>query len=173
MPIRMEDDPIDPQESSGGGDSGGSGGGGFGGGGVFALIPLIFSLFRGKSLIFVLVILVGGYFFLNRTGCANGVQNSVSQLATGGILDPAQFAKAKIYESLDDDDSKNPLPESANLQKYAPSVGDQGHQGSCVAWSSAYGARTIEEAIRTGKDPNAIKFSPAFLYNQIGLDGCD
>src|SRR5579871_238565 len=60
-----------------------------------------------------------------------------------------------------------------NLQKYAPAVGDQGHQGSCVAWSSAYGARTIEEAIRTGQDPNTLKFSPSFLYNQIGMDGCD
>jgi hypothetical protein len=97
----------------------------------------------------------------------------MSQLATGGILDPRQFARAKIYESLSDDDSKNPLPESSNLQKYAPPVGDQGHQGSCVAWSSAYGARTILEAARSGQDPNSIKFSPAFLYNQIGMDGCD
>jgi hypothetical protein len=170
MPIRMEDDPVGPEENSGGGDSGG-GGGGFGGGGLFALLPLIFGLFRGRSLILVLVLLGAGYFFFHSSGC-NALQQA-SQLATGGILDPSQFAKAKIYESLDDDNTKNPLPESANLQKYAPAVGDQGHQGSCVAWSSAYGARTIEEAIRTGKDPNSIKFSPSFLYNQIGVDGCD
>ena len=101
------------------------------------------------------------------------MMQNVAQLATGGILDPRQFDKANIYESLADDDSKNPLPESANLQKYAPAVGDQGHQGSCVAWSSAYGARTVLEAIRTGQDPNSLKFSPSFLYNQIGMDGCD
>ncbi|HLY71296.1 MAG TPA: C1 family peptidase [Puia sp.] len=174
MPIRMEDDPVDPLENSGGGDSGGSdGGGGFGGGGIFALLALLLGIFRGRGLILLLVILVGGYFFFGRSGCnISSVQNA-SQFATGGILDPKQFVKAKIYESLDDDDSKNPLPESANLQKFAPTVGDQGHQGSCVAWSSAYGARTIEEAIRTGKDPNTIKFSPSFLYNQIGVDGCD
>jgi len=42
-----------------------------------------------------------------------------------------------------------------------------------VAWSSAYGARTILEAASTGVDPNTIKFSPSFLYNQIGLDNCE
>jgi hypothetical protein len=42
-----------------------------------------------------------------------------------------------------------------------------------VAWSSAYGARTIAEAARTGEDPNSLKYSPSFLYNQIGLEGCE
>ncbi|MES1224631.1 MAG: C1 family peptidase, partial [Bacteroidota bacterium] len=131
-------------------------------------------LFRGRGLLLLLVIIVGGYFFLGRGGCNIGsISNAAQQLATGGILDPRQFDKAKIYESLSDDDTKNPLPESANLQKYAPAVGDQGQQGSCVAWSSAYGARTILEAVRTRQDPNSLKFSPSFLYNQIGLDGCE
>ncbi|HVM86829.1 MAG TPA: C1 family peptidase [Puia sp.] len=171
MPIRMEDDPIDPPDS-GGGDQGGGGFGG--GGGLFALLPLLFSLFRGRGLLLLLVILVGGYFFLGRGGCNIGsLQNAAQQLATGGILDPRQFDKAKVYEPLSEDNNKNPLPESANLQKYAPTVGDQGHQGSCVAWSSAYGARTILEAARTGQDPNSLKFSPSFLYNQIGLEGCE
>ncbi|HEX4850841.1 MAG TPA: C1 family peptidase, partial [Puia sp.] len=155
--------------SGGGGFGGGSGGGG----GLFGLLPLLLMLFRGpKGLIVLVIILVGGYFFM-RGGCNSSVVQNVAQLATGGILDPRQFAKANIYESLADDDSKNPLPESANLQKYAPAVGDQGHQGSCVAWSSAYGARTVLEAARTGQDPNNLKFSPSFLYNQIGLDNCD
>ncbi|MBS1666216.1 MAG: hypothetical protein JST58_02460 [Bacteroidetes bacterium] len=173
MPIRMEDDPIDPQDT--GGDNGGGGGGGFGGGGggLFQLLPLLFMLFRSPKLLLILAIAAGAYFFFGR-GCNLGnVAQSVSQLAMGGILDPRQFDKAKVYESLSDDDSKNPLPESANLQKYAPAVGDQGHQGSCVAWSSAYGARTILESIRTGKDPNSLKFSPSFLYNQVGVEGCE
>ncbi len=175
MPIRMEDDPVDPQDNSGGGNEGGGGGGGFGGGGgggLFALLHLLLSLFRGPKIILLLVILAGGYFFFGH-GCNSSVLQNVAQLATGGRLDPREFDKAKVYESLSDDNSKNPLPESANLQKYAPSVGDQGQQGSCVAWSSAYGARTILEAARTGQDPNSLKFSPSFLYNQIGLDGCD
>ncbi|MBS1602428.1 MAG: peptidase C1A papain [Bacteroidetes bacterium] len=175
-PIRMVDDPNDDSNNSGD-DSGGGGGfsgGGGGGGGLFGIILALLGLFRGRGLIFLLIILAGGYFLFGRTGCGAGIAHQVAQgLATGGFLDPKQFEKANIYESLSDDSTKNPLPEAVNLQKYAPGVGDQGHQGSCVAWSSAYGARTIAEAARTGQDPNTLKYSPSFLYNQIGLEGCE
>jgi hypothetical protein len=177
MPIRMTDDQPDSDEGSGGGGfGGGDGGRGGGGGGLFGLLPLIFGLIRGpKSLLLVIALGIGAYFLLGRGGgCSStGIVQQVQQLATGGFLDPRQFDKTKVYESLADDDNKNPLPESANLQKYAPAVGDQGKQGSCVAWSSAYGARTILESARTGTEPNSIRFSPSFLYNQIGLDGCE
>ena len=175
----MVDDPQDPQDNSGEGTGGGGGGydpGGGGGGGIFSLIFLLLGLFRGRGLIFLLIILAGGYFLFGR-GCNMGgggmLHNVAQQLTTGGYLDPRQFERANIYESLSDDSTKNPLPEAVNLQKFAPAVGDQGHQGSCVAWSSAYGARTIAEAIRTGEDPNSLRFSPSFLYNQIGLENCD
>jgi hypothetical protein len=177
MPIRMVDDPQDSQDSGNGDDSGGFGssGGDGGGGGIFGLLFLLLGLFRGRGLIFLLIILGGGYFLFGRSGCNNagGVLKQVTGLTTGGYLDPKQFERANIYESLADDSTKNPLPEAANLQKFAPAVGDQGHQGSCVAWSSAYGARTIAEAARTGEDPDRLKFSPSFLYNQIGLQDCD
>ncbi|HEY6899479.1 MAG TPA: C1 family peptidase [Puia sp.] len=181
MPIRMTDDPQDPDNNSGddssGGGGGGFSGGGGGGGNPLGLILMLLGLFRGRGIIFLLVILVGGYFFFGRgcnlgSGGGNTVSNIVQQLTTGGYLDPKQFEKANIYESLSDDSTKNPLPEAVSLQKYAPAVGDQGHQGSCVAWSSAYGARTIAEAARTGENPNTLRYSPAFLYNQIGLEGC-
>jgi hypothetical protein len=183
MPIRMVDDPRDPDENSGdnspsGGDGFG-GGGNDGGGGIFGLLLLLLGLFRGRGLIVLLLILGGGYLVM-RSGACNGGQggggilhNATQQLFTGGYLSPQQFEKANIYESLSDDSTKNPLPEAANLQKFAPTVGDQGHQGSCVAWSSAYAARTIEEAARSGADPNSLRFSPSFLYNQIGLENCD
>lgn len=177
MPIRMVDDPRDPDENSGDDSGPGGGGGDGGGGGLFGLLLLLLSLFRGRGLILLIIIIGIGYFFLGRGGChgIGGISNNNPNqaLATGGFLDPKQFEKANIYESLSDDTSKNPIPEAANLQKFAPSVGDQGHQGSCVAWSSAYAARTIEEAARTGADPNNLRFSPSFLYNQIGLDNCD
>src|SRR5574343_1257818 len=76
MPIRMNDDQQDQQDQfNDRGGSGGRGGGGFptgpggGGGGLFNLLPLLFSLFRGKGMIFLLVILVGGYFLMNKGGC--------------------------------------------------------------------------------------------------------
>ena len=177
----MVDDPRDPDENSGDDSGGGGGGNGFdpggGGGGLFGILFLLLGLFRGRGLILLLVIGVIGYFFLGRGGChglgGGGGSNAAQQLATGGYLSPQQFEKANIYESLSDDTTKNPIPEAANLQKYAPPVGDQGNQGSCVAWSSAYAARTIEEAARTGADPNSLRFSPSFLYNQIGLENCD
>jgi hypothetical protein len=180
MPIRMVDDPRDPDENSGdnspGGGGGFGGGGNDGGGGIFGLLLLLLGIFRGRGLIFLLLILGGGYLLMRSGACNNGtggLGHNAQQLFTGGYLDPRQFEKANIYESLSDDSTRNPLPEAANLQKFAPSVGDQGHQGSCVAWSSAYAARTIEEAARSGADPNSLRFSPAFLYNQIGLENCD
>ena len=179
MPIRMTDDPAESDESGGGFESGGGGrnSGGGSSGGIFSLLPLLLGLIRGpKSLLLIVGLGIGAYFLLGRGGGGcnmDAVTQQVQQgLATGGFLDPKQFDKSKVYEPLSDDDGKNPLPESANLQKYAPPVGDQGKQGSCGAWSSAYGARTVLEAARTGADPNSLKFSPAFLYNQIGLDGC-
>lgn len=181
MPIRMTDDPQDQDQQSSddnGGGGGGRGGfpGGGGGGGLLGLLPLLFGLFRSKGGIVILLLLVGGYFVLGRSGCntgaGGGVLDNIAKLATGGVLDPRQFEKASIYEPLSDDNNKNPLPESANLQKFAPPVGNQGQQGSCVAWSSAYGARSIVESARTGQPGDNVKFSPSFLYNQIGMDGC-
>jgi hypothetical protein len=173
----MVDDPGSRESDDQGGFEPGNseGGGGGGDGGLFGLILMLLGLFRGRGLIILVIIAIIGYFFLGRGGCNTGntITNQLARLATGGYLDPRQFEKANIYEPLDDDSTKNPLPEAANLQRYAPQVGDQGHQGSCVAWSSAYAARTIEEAARTGENPNNLRFSPSFLYNQIGLDNCD
>ena len=178
MPIRMTDDQPEEQSSYDNNDGGGGGrggGGGFsGGGGLLNLLPLLFGLFRSK--LGILLLVVGGiaYFMFGRGNCnmGSGVLDKIGGLATGGFLDPKQFEKASIYEPLTEDNTKNPLPESANLQKYAPTVGNQGTQGSCVAWSSAYAARSILESARTGQPGESVKFSPSFLYNQIGLDGC-
>ncbi len=170
MPIRMTDDPVDPnqQDDNGGGSRPNFPGGG--GGGLMSLLPMLLGLFKGRGIILLLVIGAGAFFLLNKGGGCN--VSEIAKLATGGMLDPKQFEKAKIYEPLADDPNRPPLPESANLQKFAPTVGNQGEQGSCVAWSSAYAARTILESARTGGSGDNLKFSPAFLYNQIGLDGC-
>lgn len=177
MPIRMTDDPQDQQDNSSNSENrGGGGGGGFnpgggGGGGLFQLLPLLLTLFRGKRSILLIVLIVGGYFLMNRgQGCNIG--DAIQQLSTGGFLDPRQFERAPIYEPTTEDPNKNALPESADLSKFAPTPKNQGSQGSCVAWSSAYAARTILEAEKTGQNPDQLTFSPAFLYNQIGLEDC-
>ncbi|MBC7689889.1 MAG: hypothetical protein H7211_17125, partial [Aquabacterium sp.] len=169
MALEMVDDPQD-NEDNGGSGSGGSGfgssggGGGFGGlGGLFNFLPLIFGLFGnrnsggnsggggkggcgGSSLIIILVIAAGAYFLFRNQSCTGGlstITNAVSQFTRGGKLDPNEFKKASVYEGLEDDNTKNPLPESVSLLKFAPDRQNQGKQGSCVAWSSGYAARSI------------------------------
>ena len=176
MPIRMEDDPTDQQDFDDSNTSGGRGGGG-GGGGLLAFLPLIFSLFRGggggKKIILLLIAAGAAYFFFFRNGSGGGsniVKNLFSQ--SGYSFSPEQFKKANVYEGLADDNTKNPLPESVSLLKFAPDRQNQGQQGSCVAWSSVYAARTIVEAASTNQPGNSTAYSPAFVYNQIGLEGC-
>jgi len=181
MPIRMEDDPQDQQDFDDSQTSGGRSGGG--GGGLLAFLPLLLGLFGrkgggggGKGILILLVLGAAAYFFFFRDGCAGGgggtdiVKNLFSQ--SGYNFNPDEFKKASVYEGLADDNTKNPLPESVSLLKFAPDRGNQGQQGSCVAWSSTYAARTIVEAASKNISGNSTKFSPAFVYNQIGLEGC-
>lgn len=177
MALHMVDDEPNEQEDynehSGGGRN--TGGGGIGGGGLIAFLPLVLSLFKGgKGMIVLIIIAVAGYFVFSKAGCNSlstaTVQNLFSK--SGYSYDPAEFSKAKVYEGLEDDNTKNPLPEAVSLAAFAPARGDQGQQGSCVAWSSAYAARTVLEAASTRTDPNQVVYSPAFLYNNIALDNC-
>ncbi len=180
MPIRMVDDPENQGDYNEQNDNSGGGGGlnprGGGGGGLLNFLPLLLSLFGGggggKKLIFLLVI-AGGAFFLMRNGACSGLTDAVSKFTTGGKLDPEEFKKASVYEGLADDNGKNPLPESVSLLRFAPDRMNQGKQGSCVAWSSGYAARTILQSTSTRTDPNSVAFSPAFLYNNISLGGDD
>ncbi|EPE84542.1 papain family cysteine protease [Leptospira noguchii str. 1993005606] len=71
------------------------------------------------------------------------------------------------------------LASKVDLSPSMPPVGNQGEQGSCVAWSTAYATKSFQEYIerKSSKDwslrtaqgtPNYSKiFSPAFIYNQI------
>lgn len=176
MPIRMTDDPQEQGNNDYNDDAGRGGGGGFpggGGGGLFSLLPLLLGLFRGRGILLLLVIGVGLYFFMGRGGGCSGtaISDAASQLfsQSGYGYNANEFDRASIYEGLEDNNAKNPLPEAVSLLRFAPARGDQGQQGSCVAWSSAYAAQTILTAAATGKDPNTIVFSPSYLYNQIRL----
>jgi hypothetical protein len=174
MAIRMVDDPKDPNEYNDRGGGGGRGPSSGGGGGLIQLlIPLLFSLFRKPGGLLILALLAGGYFLLNQQGCGNMLSaEGDSAFSTGGRLDPAEYAKAAVYEGLTEDDIRNPLPGFISLARYAPPRLNQGKQGSCVAWSAAYGAHTILTSASTGQAPQQVAYSPAYLYNQIALQGC-
>ncbi len=170
MPIRIRPDDNQGNYSP---RSGGGGGGGIGGGGLLAFLPLLLRLFgRNPKLLLLIAIIAGGYILFTK-GCGGGSESQSQELslATGAEFDKVKYAATEIYEPLANNKS-NPLPESISLLKYAPTRGNQGQQGSCVAWASAYAARSIMQARATGQDPNSLIFSPSFLYNQIALDGC-
>ena len=167
MPIRMVDDPNDNYSNENENTGGGGRNPGGGGGGLFQFLPMIIGLLIKKPILLLLVAVIGGIMFF-KGGCSG--MGNLTQFSTGGILDPKEYQKAAVYEGLDE--SKNNLPEMISLLQFAPDRKNQGQQGSCVAWSSAYAARSILESASTGDNPNNAAFSPSFMYNQIGLDGC-
>lgn len=170
MPIRMVKDEENNSQDNYPDDGGRRQGGGSNP--LMGCLPLaLMAVFKKPKLLLPLLI-IGGlvYFFFFRSGGCAGLAGG-DDYTTGGNMDPKKYDKVEVYEPLADN-KRNPLPERKTLEQYAPKRLNQGQQGSCVAWSSAYGARTIMEAMRTGKDPNQLAFSPSFLYNSIHLDNC-
>ena len=172
MPIRIERDPNTesnnntPKRRRSSGNNGG----------LIAFAPLLINLFKKKPKLLIIVAIIGaGLYF---TGMLDGFlggnnQNSsiTNLFSTGNKYDEKKYVETEIFASLADN-IKNPLPNKVSLLKYAPQRLNQGQQGSCVGWSSSYAARTILYARQTGQNPNNVKFSPSFLYNQIALAGC-
>ncbi len=181
MPIRMtEDDPQgnkkrkvrrskNPNSSS----FGGQGLGGLNGGMGKFVVGLLPMLMKRPKLLIILVIAGLLFYLFFGKSCSNMTNfegsDLISNFVTGGEFDEKIYEETEIYEPLADN-IKNPLPERVSLEKYAPKRLNQGEQGSCVAWASAYAARTILESKRTGKNPNQVRFSPSFMYNQISID---
>ncbi len=65
-------------------------------------------------------------------------------------------------------------PPSVDLTAEFPSPGDQGSQGSCVGWATAYALKSYQEGREMGwpLDTSSHLYSPAYIYNQIngGMD---
>ncbi len=155
----------------------GGGGGGGGMGMITMLLPMLLRMFGKNPKMLGIIILAGAAYYFMGGGC-NGLlgptdndENIVSPFSTGMEHDPVRYGNTSVYEPLADN-RKNPLPESVSLLEYTPTRLNQGRQGSCVGWSTAYGARTILHARQTGQDPNSVEFSPSYVYNQIALTGC-
>jgi hypothetical protein len=92
---------------------------------------------------------------------------------TGAILDEAAYnalprkapLATRAYEGL---------PGMVSLKQHAPLPGDQTEYGTCVAWASAYGARTISESIALNRNSQTETtrnvFSPVYVYRSIRPD---
>lgn len=67
------------------------------------------------------------------------------------------------------------MPASYSLEKYAPSIGNQGQYGTCNAFACGYAAATMifaqTHGITDKKNIDKCAFSPTFLYQNIVKDG--
>jgi hypothetical protein len=90
---------------------------------------------------------------------------------------PATTAAAARFEAAGTPDrlaAGQPLGASADLSAQLPPIGDQGSQGSCVAWATSYYYKSwSEKQEHTGWNLSNAKyqFSPSFMYNQINGGG--
>ncbi len=174
MAIRLTDD-NDNRSNNNRGTSGGSSGGNGGGNGrgaIAIILLILFGLFRYPKTTILLLAIGGTLFYFYGDPKWLGIEfnrDSGDQKAMGCQLDQSLYDKVPVFEGLDATTGENTLASATTLEKYAPTRRSQGHQGSCVGWASAYAARTIVEAVETGKDPNSLVFSPAFMYNQIAI----
>ena len=98
--------------------------------------------------------------------------NSGSMAANGqkhymGCIPPSKeklslFPKAAAPQGIK-------VPSKIDLSANFPTPGNQGQQGSCVGWATAYNYKTFQEKLDHKWDvkTNDHKFSPAYVYNQI------
>lgn len=171
MPIRIVKDKEQTSQDNYPGGGGGGGGrlpGGINGGCLTALLPL---LLKNPKIALILLAVGAAIYFLGGKNLIQSAAGGAGAFSLGADLNQQMYDKAEVFEPLADN-VKNPMPERISLEQFAPERLNQGKQGSCVAWSSAYAARSILYARQTGKNPDDAAFSPSFLYNQIGLEGC-
>lgn len=143
-------------------------------------IILLFVFRKPKIAIPILLIGVAWYFFLGGKEMLGGFDtvadnnSNFSSFSLGASLSEEKFDQAQVFVPLAYGfGNRNQLPSRVSLEQYAPPRSHQGSQGSCVGWASAYAARTILQSKATGQNPSNIAFSPAYLYNQIHLEGCE
>lgn len=94
---------------------------------------------------------------------------SERRYSLGAILtDPAvlkQHCNSAFLKKL----YAKPKPHSVDYSAYMPTPGDQGNQGSCVAWAVGYAYKSYQEQLEHGWSVQTPthQFSPAYIYNQI------
>lgn len=102
------------------------------------------------------------------------VQPDTGDKGTGGQdIDPKKYAafdRSRLSSDLFGSPGAPPAePPSVDLSPNFPMPGDQGQQGSCVAWAVGYALKSYQEGAEMGWALNATShlFSPAYIYNQV------
>jgi len=164
MAIRIErDEPQAPRP-----DNNDNGGGG--NGMLKKLLPVLLMIFFKNPKLGIAILVIGGaaYYLTDGFNFAATDYENQSELSAGCDFDAEKYDKTNVFAPLSSN-YKNSFPSEMSLLQYAPPRMNQGRQGSCVGWASAYSAHSIVHARATGAK---AAFSPAFLYNQIALQGC-
>nr|MBK9653840.1 C1 family peptidase [Bacteroidota bacterium] len=90
---------------------------------------------------------------------------------TGAVLLPeSQYDKLEKVENVN-----TTLVYPASKYLTCPPIKSQGSEGSCVAFGTAYSARSIAKYYKTGATSynySTNVFSPEFIYNQIKVSTC-
>jgi cathepsin K len=92
--------------------------------------------------------------------------------AAGGFCYGFSLPEAEIADT----DIEIDFPSQYDLSDFLPQVGSQGKQGSCVAWATGYYLKSFHENYEdnlNGNPGNENRMSPAFIFNQIKVSGCD
>ena len=121
-----------------------------------------------------------GFLFSDSAEVVLSIVETVDEFGLGLLpIDPrtyASFEVGNLSSGLLGAPGQAPtLPPRIDLSDNFPPAGNQGQQGSCTAWATAYALKSYQERMEIGwslttsdghVDPNHV-FSPAFIYNQI------
>ncbi len=101
---------------------------------------------------------------------------SAQARSLGAVLDPQVYETVAAAPPLTRG-SYEGMPTKLSMRAYVPVPGNQGEQGSCVGWATAYAARTLIAAREAEVTHSAAKrqltLSPSFIFNQIQRQGCE
>jgi len=169
MAIRIErDEPQMPRPDNNNNNRGG-------GNLLNKLLPFLLMIFLKRPKLGIAILVIGGgLYYIGAFDTVLALQDDSTDqpaLSTGADYDEQKYDQTRVFPALASN-HKNNFPNSVSLLEYAPPRSNQGRQGSCVGWASAYAARSILHARTTGQNPQNAAFSPAFLYNQIALSNC-
>jgi hypothetical protein len=97
------------------------------------------------------------------------------QPSKGLTFDDQEYSKVKSKSPAQSFSNTNTEP-IYSMRSYCPTPGNQGKNGSCVGWATAFGAFTASVAqIKQVKDKAIITkdaYSPMFVYNLIKASDC-
>ncbi len=89
-------------------------------------------------------------------------------VGSGLVVDDEAYQRTPLAPLMR---SVSETPERFSIKQYAPTPKSQGSTGTCVAWATAYSARTILHAstkrIVDQEEIDALAFSPSYVYNSI------